>query len=95
LDVHVAAALDDTGGLLGAESSRSTPGTASRLVTQRNLDDLLHSQPEADDRLIAAETADEEELVELNQLGPDDPRTKALASAWRRRASNAPAQPEP
>jgi low affinity Fe/Cu permease len=51
------------------------------LVTQRKLDELLRTQPGADDRMIAAETADDEELAELIRMGPDDPRTEALGAA--------------
>jgi len=36
-----------------------------QLVTQRKLDELLRSQPEADDRMIAAETATDAELDDL------------------------------
>jgi low affinity Fe/Cu permease len=36
-----------------------------QLVTQRKLDELLRAQPGADDRLIAAETATDEELDHL------------------------------
>jgi low affinity Fe/Cu permease len=36
-----------------------------QLVTQRKLDELLHAQPGADDRMIAAESATDKELDEL------------------------------
>lgn len=36
-----------------------------QLVTQRKLDELLRSQPEADDRMTAAETATDAELDDL------------------------------
>ncbi len=36
-----------------------------QLVTQRKLDELLRSQPEADDRVIAAESATDSELDAL------------------------------
>jgi low affinity Fe/Cu permease len=52
-----------------------------QVVTQRKLDELLRSQPGADDRMIAAETADDRELVDLIEMGPDDPRTEALGAA--------------
>ena len=52
-----------------------------QVVTQTKLDELLRAQPEADDRMIAAELADDEELRELIAMGPDDPRTDALSAA--------------
>ena len=52
-----------------------------QIVTQSKLDELLHAEPEADDRMIAAEVADDAELHDLVEMGPDDPRTRALAAA--------------
>jgi low affinity Fe/Cu permease len=52
-----------------------------QVVIQRKLDELLRAQPDADDRMIAAEAADDSELVELVEMGPDDPRTEALGRA--------------
>jgi low affinity Fe/Cu permease len=52
-----------------------------QVVIQRKLDELLRAEPEADDRMIAAEVADDSELVDLIELGPDDPRTEALGRA--------------
>jgi low affinity Fe/Cu permease len=45
-----------------------------QLVTQRKLDELLRAQPGADDRLIAAEEASDEELDALATLNADDRR---------------------
>jgi low affinity Fe/Cu permease len=52
-----------------------------QVVTQTKLDELLRAQPEADNRMIAAEAADDVELHDLVTMGPDDPRTTALAAA--------------
>jgi low affinity Fe/Cu permease len=52
-----------------------------QIVTQSKLDELLRAQPEADNRLIAAEVADDDELQDLVEMGPDDPRTHALTAA--------------
>jgi low affinity Fe/Cu permease len=52
-----------------------------QIVTQSKLDELLRAEPEADDRMIAAEVADDAELHDLIEMGPDDPRTRALAAA--------------
>ena len=52
-----------------------------QVVIQRKLDELLRAQPDADDRMIAAEAADDSELGELVELGPDDPRTEAMGRA--------------
>jgi low affinity Fe/Cu permease len=52
-----------------------------QVVTQTKLDELLRTQPEADNRMIAAELADDEELRNLIAMGPDDPRTDALSAA--------------
>lgn len=41
-------------------------------VTQRKLDEILRSLPEADNRLIAAEEAADEELAALGELNRDD-----------------------
>jgi low affinity Fe/Cu permease len=49
-----------------------------QLVTQRKLDELLRALPEADDRLIAAESASDDELEALAGLNTADRR---LASA--------------
>ncbi len=43
-----------------------------QLVTQRKLDELLRAQPEADDHLIAAEVASDEELDALAELNAAD-----------------------
>jgi low affinity Fe/Cu permease len=51
-----------------------------QLVTQRKLDELLRAQPGADDHLIAAEVASDEELDALASLNADDRR---LATADR------------
>ena len=45
-----------------------------QLVTQRKLDELLRAQPGADDHLIAAEVASDEELDALATLNADDRR---------------------
>lgn len=45
-----------------------------QLVTQRKLDELLRAQPDADDRLIAAEGAPDEELEALAHMNVDDRR---------------------
>jgi low affinity Fe/Cu permease len=45
-----------------------------QLVTQRKLDELLRAQPGADDHLIAAEVASDEELDALASLNADDRR---------------------
>jgi low affinity Fe/Cu permease len=60
-----------------------------QVVTQTKLDELLRAQPEADDRMIAAEVADDEELGELIAMGPDDPRTHALSAALEAEDSDA------
>jgi low affinity Fe/Cu permease len=52
-----------------------------QVVIQRKLDEILRAEPDADNRMIAAETADDTELRELIQMGPDDPRTDALGAA--------------
>ncbi len=52
-----------------------------QVVIQRKLDEMLRAEPDADDRMIAAETADDSELRDLIQMGPDDPRTDALGAA--------------
>jgi low affinity Fe/Cu permease len=49
-----------------------------QMVTQRKLDELLRALPEADDRLIAAESASDDELEALAGLNTADRR---LASA--------------
>jgi low affinity Fe/Cu permease len=49
-----------------------------QLVTQRKLDELVRALPEADDRLIAAESASDDELEALAGLNTADRR---LASA--------------
>jgi low affinity Fe/Cu permease len=49
-----------------------------QLVTQRKLDELLRALPQADDRLIAAESASDDELEALAGLNTADRR---LASA--------------
>ena len=46
-----------------------------QVVTQRKLDELLRAQPEADDHLIAAEVASDEELEALAHLNTDDRRS--------------------
>ena len=48
-----------------------------QLVTQRKLDELLRAQPGADDHLIAAEVASDEELDALASLNADDRRLAA------------------
>jgi low affinity Fe/Cu permease len=48
-----------------------------QLVTQRKLDELLRAHPGADDHLIAAEVASDEELDALAQLNADDRRLAA------------------
>jgi low affinity Fe/Cu permease len=48
-----------------------------QLVVQRKLDELLRAQPEADDHLIAAEVASDEELDALASLNADDRRLAA------------------
>ena len=48
-----------------------------QLVTQRKLDELLRAQPGADDHLIAAEVACDEELDALAELNADDRRLAA------------------
>lgn len=45
-----------------------------QVVTQRKLDELLRAQPGADDHLIAAEAASDEELEALARLNSDDRR---------------------
>jgi low affinity Fe/Cu permease len=50
-----------------------------QIVTQTKLDELLRAEPEADDRMIAAEAADDEELHDLVSMRPDDPRTDSGA----------------
>ena len=45
-----------------------------QLVIQRKLDELLRTQPGADDHLIAAEVASDEELDALARLNADDRR---------------------
>ena len=52
-----------------------------RVVTQTKLDELLRTQPEADDRLIAAELADDEELRGPHRHGSGRPWTNALTTA--------------
>jgi low affinity Fe/Cu permease len=52
-----------------------------QVIVQTKLDELLRTQPEADDRMIAAEAADDDELRDLVTMGPDDPRTHALRAA--------------
>ena len=52
-----------------------------QVVTQRKLDELLRAQPDADDLLIAAESAGDDELEGLVDMRPDDRRTQALAAA--------------
>jgi low affinity Fe/Cu permease len=52
-----------------------------QVVTQRKLDELLRAQPGADDLLIAAESAADDELEELIDMRPDDRRAQALAAA--------------
>lgn len=42
-----------------------------QLVTQRKLDELVRAQPEADDRMIAAETGTDDELDDL--MDANDP----------------------
>ena len=54
-----------------------------QVVTQRKLDELLRAQPEADDLLIAAESAGDDELEGLVDMRADDRRTQALAAALR------------
>lgn len=39
------------------------------------------SRVDADNRMIAAEVADDRELIELIEMRPDDPRTDALTVA--------------
>ena len=46
-----------------------------QVVTQRKLDELLRAQPEADDHLIAAEVASDEELEALAHLNTVDRRS--------------------
>ncbi len=46
-----------------------------QVVTQRKLDELLRAQPGADDHLIAAEAASDEELEALARLNSDDRRS--------------------
>ncbi|MGH8978225.1 MAG: low affinity iron permease family protein [Acidimicrobiia bacterium] len=41
-------------------------------ATQRKLDEILRSRPEADNRLIAAEEAADAELAALGELNRDD-----------------------
>lgn len=43
-----------------------------QLATQRKLDELVRSLPRADNRLIAAESAPDEELTALGQLNATD-----------------------
>jgi low affinity Fe/Cu permease len=45
-----------------------------QLATQRKLDELVRSMPDADNRLIAAESASDEELDALAQLNATDRR---------------------
>ena len=45
-----------------------------QVVTQRKLDELLRAQPGADDHLIAAEAASDEELEALAHLNSHDRR---------------------
>jgi low affinity Fe/Cu permease len=52
-----------------------------QVITQTKLDELLRAQPGADNRMIAAELADDDELCDLVAMGPDDPRTNALTTA--------------
>ena len=65
-----------------------------QIVTQRKLDELLRTQPEADDLLIAAESAGDAELGDLVDLRPEDARTQALAAALRADDSTAAARSE-
>jgi low affinity Fe/Cu permease len=46
-----------------------------QLATQRKLDELVRSMPAADNRLIAAESASDEELNALGQLNATDRRS--------------------
>jgi low affinity Fe/Cu permease len=48
-----------------------------QLVTQRKLDELLRAQPGADDHLIAAEVASDEELDALADLNAADRKLAA------------------
>ena len=48
-----------------------------QVVTQRKLDERLRAQPGADDHLIAAEAASDEELEALARLNSDDRRLAA------------------
>ncbi|HEX4981245.1 MAG TPA: low affinity iron permease family protein [Ilumatobacteraceae bacterium] len=52
-----------------------------QVVTQRKLDELLRAQPGADDHLIAAEVASDEELEALARLNSDDRRSAATEAA--------------
>jgi low affinity Fe/Cu permease len=45
-----------------------------QMATQRKLDELVRSMPAADNRLIAAESASDEELDALGQLNATDRR---------------------
>ena len=56
-----------------------------QLATQRKLDELLRTHPAADDKLIAAEDAPDEELQALSDLNMED-RQRAVESS--------PARPE-
>ena len=46
-----------------------------QMATQRKLDELVRSMPTADDRLIAAESASDEELTALGRLNETDRRS--------------------
>lgn len=61
-----------------------------QLVTQRKLDELLRSQPGADDRMIAAESAADDELEGLTGMDGDNPRSEALAEAMRAARDDSP-----
>jgi low affinity Fe/Cu permease len=52
-----------------------------QVVTQRKLDELLRAQPGADDHLIAAEVASDEELEALAHLNSDDRRLADMETA--------------
>ena len=45
------------------------------MATQRKLDELVRSMPAADNRLIAAESASDEELNALGELNATDRRS--------------------
>ena len=61
-----------------------------QMATQRKLDELVRSMPDADNRLIAAESASDEELNALGQLNATDRRSGRAGPAMTPTSRSAP-----